>query len=149
MSGGKQLSFPVFKATMYKGDNPDKTIMECALFLCSTDLVKTRNSWRVFACRFFEYYQPVILGYFGYEPDVLTISKVKVNDTGLFMAVMTAMLKTSRLDCQANELTVALDSVFELRLKRSSIQQGLCSQLLEYEEVLNFFKNFEKYDFKK
>lgn len=61
---------------------------------------------------------------------------------------MTAMLKTGWFDCQASELALALGSVFDLQLELSSIQQGLYDQLLEYEEVLNFFKNSNKFDFK-
>lgn len=149
MSGGRKLSFPVFKKTILKDDYSDETIINCALFLCSTDLVKTRKSWKVFSDRFFTYYQPVILSYFGYKPDVLEIPKVKVIDKGLFMAVMTAMLKTGKLYCLVNELATALDSVFDLQLKWSSIQQELCSQLQEYEKVLIFFSGFKKYDFEK
>lgn len=148
MSGGKQLSFPVFKTTIKENGYPDETIVECALFLRSTDLVETRKSWYAFANRFFEHFQPVILGYFGYQPDVLEIPKVKVIDKGLFMAVMTAMLKTDRFGCLAKELAIVLYSVFDLQLELSSIQQGLYDQLLEYENVLNFFKDFNKYDFK-
>lgn len=99
MSGGKQLSFPVFKTAIKEGGYPDETIIECALFLRSTDLMVTRKSWSAFANRFFEYYQPVILGYFGYQPEVLEVPKVKVTDKGLFMAVY---------DCYAEDRLVRL-----------------------------------------
>lgn len=64
------------------------------------------------------------------------------------MAVMTALLKTGRFDCQAKELAVAIDSVFDPDLKYSSILQGLYDNLLEYESVLSFFTDYKKNDFK-
>lgn len=141
------MSFPVFKNNIEKEADPVEMVIECALFLRTTDLVSTRKSWAKFANRFFNHYQPVILGYFGYEPDVLEIAKVKVVDAGLFMAVMTAMHKIGMFECQAKELAVMLHAAFDLKLQLSSIIQGVYDQLLEYEDVLTFFKKYRKYDF--
>ena len=147
MSGGKQLSIPTFKSNIQKSPDPVGIILECALFLCMTNLVESRKSWKKFADSFFDQYQPVILGYFGYKPDVLKIPKIKVIDKGLFMAVMTAMLKNGIFDCQARELAIAVEAVFDLKLQLSSIQQDLYDQLLEYQDVLKFFNEYRKYDF--
>lgn len=147
MSGGKQLSFPTFKSNIQKESDSVGKILECALFLRLTNLAGSRKSWKKFADSFFGYYQPVILEYFGYKPDVLKIPKVKVIDKGLFMAVLTAMHKTGMFDCYASELAAAVVAVFDVKLQLSSIQQDLYDQLLEYEDVLGFFNNYRKYEF--
>ena len=146
--GGDQLSFPAFRINIQKQSDPVGKIVECAVFLRNTHLVKEKKTWQKFSKRFFEVYRPTILEYFGYRPDVLEVKKVKVNDSRLFMAVMTALLKTGRFDCQAKELAVAIDSVFDPDLKYSSILQGLYDNLLEYESVLSFFTDYKKNDFK-
>lgn len=146
--GGDQLSFPAFRMNIQKQSDPVGKIVECAVFLRTTHLVKEKKTWQKFSKRFFEVYRPTILGYFGYRPDVLEVSKVKVSDSQLFMAVMAALLKTGRFDCPAKELAQALGSVFDLNLKFSSILQGLYDNLLEYESVLIFFTKYRKNDFK-
>lgn len=146
--GGDQLSFPAFRINIQKQSDPVGKIVECAVFLRTTHLVKEKKTWQKFSKRFFEVYQPTILEYFGYRPDVLEVKKVKVNDSRLFMAVMTALLKTGRFGCQAKELAIAIDSVFDPDLKYSSILQGLYDNLLEYESVLTFFTDYKKNDFK-
>ena len=99
--GGDQLSFPAFRINIQKQSDPVGKIVECAVFLRTTHLVKEKKTWQKFSKRFFEVYRPTILEYFGYRPDVLEVKKVKVNDSRLFMAVMTALLKTGRFGCQA------------------------------------------------
>lgn len=147
MSGGNGLSFPVFNINIYKEADPVGTIMECAWFLRTTDLMDTRKSWKKFGNSFFEHYQPVILDYFGYEPEVLAFPKIKVTDSQLFIAVMKALQKTGMFECPAKEVAEMLHAAFDLELQLSSVIQGLYDPLLEYEEVLNFFKDYRKYDF--
>lgn len=146
--GGDQLSFPTFRMNIQEQSDPAGRIVECAAFLRTTNLVKERKTWKKFSKRFFEVYQPVILEYFGYLPDVLEVKRVKVNDSQLFMAVMTALLKTGRFDCRTQELAEAIEAVFDLNLMSSSILQGLYDKLLEYESVLTFFEKYQKNDFK-
>lgn len=149
MSGGDQLSFPVFRANIVKLPDYETTVLECAIFLRITGTIKGKKSWKKFSASFFEYYQPVILGFFGYQPDILDIPLVKVNNKPLFMATMVAMQKNGMFGCAATELAIMIFLTFDLGLELSSIQQGLYDDLLEYENVLELFKTYSITLFKK
>lgn len=149
MSGGDQLSFPVFRVNIAELPDYETKVLECAIFLRTSESIKGKKSWKKFSASFFEYYQPVIFSFFGYQQDIPDIPLIKVNNKPLFIAIMAAMQKNGMFGCSTPELAIMMYLIFDLSMELLGIQQGLYGDLLEYEDVLELFKIYSQKQFKK
>ena len=119
--------------------------MKCALFLRQPEQ-QSKECWRKFSKQFFKIYKEEIFAYLGYSPQVLDVQRTTVNNKQLFLAVMSVLYRTGMYEGTKEELADSLYAVFNTGDKFSTLLRSLYDDLGEYEDVLQFFKSYKKFD---
>ena len=142
MAGGEHLTFSIFSENMKRLADPDKIVMECAVFLRESGVVN-KKSWKVFSEQFFRYYRKTILSYYGYEEAEFQVPRRHVTKPFFFLSVMSALFKIGIFGCSLRGLVDTLYLSFDLEKSRSTDRRLFYDILPQYEIILSYFNDLK------